>query len=205
MFFFDYCWQKVATIDGSIGSLVLVIIGLLKLSFNITQCFPQHCSNLFQISKSFLLCILISILFYFLLQLLDEGLTELTWKDIRVCDYVEEVIHSVCNDLFKMVQCIKENFSGICAIVDSWSVASIDLFALDFGLKSYRMTELNEKQRYVGSYIFTMKELPEFRTCFATKLLSPVIYCCIDIFCCKVTSRAMCFRQRLRHHLKNFY
>ncbi|XP_057302207.1 uncharacterized protein LOC130636487 isoform X2 [Hydractinia symbiolongicarpus] len=81
-------------------------------------------------------------------ELLKEGLNKLTWKDIRVCDYVENVVHLLCYDLYQTVQCVQENFHSISVIVNTWTARVLELQYAEQLVFPHKVEELNKLKVY---------------------------------------------------------
>lgn len=72
----------------------------------------------------------------------------ITWKDVRAVDYVQDVMHMVCNDYFKTAQIIQDNFAAIQEIVESWKSSTTEITMTDEKLWPFKFEDFHKQQRY---------------------------------------------------------
>ena len=85
------------------------------------------------------------------MQLLEQGLTEYTWKSPEAADFIERASFLVCDDVHHNLDVVQTNFKEICNIADQWSEdAYQDVFTwLSHGIttNSYSMEDLQTKHQ----------------------------------------------------------
>ena len=76
------------------------------------------------------------------------GLTDLSWNDIKVNDYIEDTVHLICNSLFHNMQIIQQNGILIEKTIQTWSSHVTELQQLDDATSPCKITDWNEKEKY---------------------------------------------------------
>lgn len=81
-------------------------------------------------------------------QILEEGVHSITWKDVRTVDYVQDVMHAVCNEYFTTAQAIQENFTAVQEIVESWRLSTTEITMTDEKSWPFTFEEYDKQQKY---------------------------------------------------------
>eukprot|EP00794_Sanderia_malayensis_P011161 gene11161-12333_t len=92
-------------------------------------------------------------------HLLKRGLYSCAWKDVESSDFIEQATNLVCNDVYRNVETVRNNFNAICKISESWSTGTLDAFGSVDHSVSFYINELNAKERSCCEVLWNSVEL----------------------------------------------
>ena len=79
--------------------------------------------------------------------MLLEGCERYTWQDVESNDFIERATNFVCNDVFKNVSIVQNNFKEICVIAESWVNGNLDVFGTVSDDATMYIDDLHSRER----------------------------------------------------------